>query len=88
MFAPRHRVLALYAAWNALMQFEWLRLAPVTDAAAAQYGVSQSDIGFLSLLFPLLFLPLALPTGWLIDRLSLRSLLRLCAVSMSAAAAV
>ncbi len=86
MIAVRHRVLGIYAAWNALMQFEWLRVAPVTDAAAAQYGVSQSDIGFLSLLFPLLFLPLALPTGRLIDRLSLRALLRLTAASMTAAA--
>lgn len=86
MIAPRHRVLGLYAMWNALMQFEWLRLAPVTDSAVAQYGVSESDIGFLSLLFPLLFLPLALPTGRLIDRLGLRALLRLTALSMTAAA--
>ena len=88
MVAPRHRVLGLYATWNALMQFEWLRLAPVTDSAAAQYGVSESSIGFLSLLFPLLFLPLALPTGLLIDRLSLRTLLRLAAAAMSLAAAL
>jgi predicted MFS family arabinose efflux permease len=88
VIAPRHGVLGIYAAWNALMQFEWLRLAPVTDSAAAQYGVSESQIGLLSLLFPLLFLPLALPSGRLIDRLSLRSLLRLVAISMTVAAAL
>jgi predicted MFS family arabinose efflux permease len=84
VIAARHQVLGLYAAWNALMQFEWLRFAPITDATAAAYGVSASQVGLLSLLFPLLFLFLALPTGRLIDRCSLRALLRLTALAMTA----
>jgi predicted MFS family arabinose efflux permease len=88
MIAARHRVLALYAAWNALMQYEWLRFAPITDVTATHYHVGAGDVGLLSLLFPLLFLPLGLPTGWLIDHLSVRSLLRLGAAVMTAGAAV
>jgi predicted MFS family arabinose efflux permease len=73
----RWRVLALYALLNALMQFEWLRFAPVANDVAAQYGVSVGTVGWLSLVFPLLFLPLALPSGAWVDRLHLRTSLRL-----------
>ncbi|MDB5985916.1 MAG: transporter [Nevskia sp.] len=79
----RWRVLALYGAWNGLMQFEWLRFAPITDTVAAQYHMSASEVGQLSLVFPLLFLPLALPSGWLIDRRSARFSLNLSAVLMT-----
>lgn len=78
------RVLLLYGAFNALMQFEWLRFAPVTDATAQQYGVSVGAVGWLSLVFPLLFLPLALPAGALIDRWSVRRSLRVVALTMLA----
>ncbi|GEM_PF-1217475 len=86
--AARWRVLVLYAASNALMQFEWLRFAPITDVAAAHYGVGVGDIGALSLLFPLLFVALALPTGRLIDRFSVRALLRFTVLAMAAGAAL
>ncbi len=79
----RWRVLALYGAWNALMQFEWLRFAPITDNVAAQYHMSTGEVGQLSLVFPLLFLPLALPLGWLIDKRSARFCLWLTALVMT-----
>lgn len=79
----RHRVLAIYCAWNALMQFEWLRFAPITEHAAAAYGVNSAQIGYLSLVFPLLFLPLALPSGQLIDRMRVRTALRCIAALMT-----
>jgi predicted MFS family arabinose efflux permease len=85
---PRWRVLAIYAAASAAMQFEWLRFAPVTDAVAAQYGVSIGAVGWLSLVFPLLFLPLALPSGALVDRLSVRSSLRIAVIGMLLGAVV
>lgn len=75
--SARWRVLGIYAAASAAMQFEWLRFAPLTDAVAAQYGVTAGVVGTLSLVFPLLFLPLALPSGALVDRLSVRSSLRI-----------
>lgn len=86
--AARWRVLALYALLNALMQFEWLRFAPVAGDVAAQYGVSLGTVGWLSLVFPLLFLPLALPSGAWADRLSLRAGLRLVALVLLAGALV
>jgi len=85
--SARWRVLALYALLNALMQLQWLRFAPVANDVAAQYGVSVGTVGWLSLIFPLLFLPLALPSGAWVDRLSLRWVLRIVAGLLLAGAA-
>jgi predicted MFS family arabinose efflux permease len=78
----RFRVLILYACLQAAMQWEWLRLAPVTDDAAALYGVSVGAIGMFSLVFPVLFVLLALPSGALIDRWPVRTSLRLASLVM------
>jgi predicted MFS family arabinose efflux permease len=86
MLPARYRALAAYALLQALMQFEWLRFAPVTDAAARHYNVSLSAIGNLALVFPLLFLPLALPAGILLDRMPVQRSLRICALGMALAA--
>jgi predicted MFS family arabinose efflux permease len=68
------------------MQFEWLRFAPITSDIAAHYGVSPSAVGNLSLVFPLLFVLLALPAGVLLDRMPVRTSLRISAVGMALAA--
>lgn len=86
MIPPRYRVLLVYSLLQALMQFEWLRFAPITSEIAIHYQVSQSAIGTLSLVFPLLFIPLALPAGVLLDRVSVRTSLRIGAVGMALAA--
>ncbi|MFC5743702.1 MFS transporter [Dyella tabacisoli] len=87
MMVPlRYRVLSVYAALQALMQFEWLRFAPMTSEIATHYGVSPSAIGNLSLVFPLLFVLLALPVGVWLDRVPVRTSLRISAVGMALAA--
>nr|WP_241696232.1 MFS transporter [Solimonas terrae] len=70
------------------MQFEWLRFAPITNAVAEQYGVSVGAVGWLSLVFPLLFLPLALPAGALLDRWSAQRSLRIVMLLMLAGVAL
>ena len=86
MIPMRYRVLTVYALLQALMQFEWLRFAPITSELAVHYHVSPSAVGNLSLVFPLLFIPLALPVGMLIDRVSVRTSLRISAAGMAGAA--
>jgi len=50
----------------------WLVFAPVTTGAATHFGVSTSQVGLLSEVFPLLYVVLALPAGRAVDR-SLRT---------------
>ncbi|HLI39796.1 MAG TPA: MFS transporter [Streptosporangiaceae bacterium] len=66
--ASRWPVLLAYAAVAAATQMLWLTFAPVTTIAARHYGVSVADVGWLSEMFPLLYVVLALPAGAVLDR--------------------
>ena len=57
-----------YGAVAAANQLLWLTYAPVTTDAARHYGVSEEAIGWLSQVFPLLYVVLAIPAGVLLDR--------------------
>lgn len=60
-----HPAYGLVAAANQLL---WLTFTPLTTPAAHHYGVSVSDIGWLSEIFPLLYVVLAVPAASLLDR--------------------
>ena len=61
-------MVAAYAAVAAANQLLWLTYAPITTDAAAYFGVSESAVGWLSQVFPLLYVLLALPAGLALDR--------------------
>ncbi len=62
------RVIVAYALVAAATQMLWLSYAAITTDAARQYGVSESAIGWLSEIFPLLYVVLAIPAGMVLDR--------------------
>ncbi|HET7522689.1 MAG TPA: MFS transporter [Acidimicrobiales bacterium] len=49
-------------------QMLWLNFTPVTTGVSKSLGVSQSAIGWLSEIFPLLYVVLAVPIGKALDR--------------------
>ena len=49
-------------------QMLWLNFTPVTTGVSKSLGVSQSAIGWLSEIFPLLYVVLAVPVGKALDR--------------------
>src|SRR3954465_5439551 len=57
-----------FALLGATTQVLWVTYAPVTDAAATYYGVSDSAVGWLANVFPLLYVLLAVPAGMVLDR--------------------
>jgi predicted MFS family arabinose efflux permease len=59
---------AAYALLAAATQLLWLTYAPLTTASAHHYHTSETAIGWLAEIFPLLYLVLALPAGRLLDR--------------------
>jgi predicted MFS family arabinose efflux permease len=61
-------VIATYALVGAANQMLWLTFTPITTPAAHHYGVSVNDIGWLSEIFPLLYVVLAVPAASLLDR--------------------
>ena len=59
-------ILAGYALLTACTQLLWLAYAPITTQAHRIMGVSQGAVGDLAVIFPLMYVILALPAGrWL-----------------------
>lgn len=52
----------------AATQMLWLTFAPVTTEAAKYFDVSEGTIGVLSIIFPLLYVVMAIPWGLALDR--------------------
>jgi predicted MFS family arabinose efflux permease len=61
-------VIGAFALLAAATQLLWLTYAPVTTGTAHHYRVSESAVGWLSEVFPLLYVALAIPAGKALDR--------------------
>ncbi|TDD44490.1 MFS transporter, partial [Kribbella antibiotica] len=57
-----------YSLVGAATQLVWLNFAGVTTVAAGHYAVSETAIGWLAQVFPLLYVVLSIPCGLLLDR--------------------
>jgi predicted MFS family arabinose efflux permease len=68
--APRHpwRIVGAYAFVASASQMLWLTFAPITTASAHHFHVSEGAVGWLSEVFPLLYVVLAIPAGMALDR--------------------
>ena len=64
----RWAVLVAYGLVAAATQALLVTYAPVTDDAARHFGVSVTTVGWLSQVFPLVYVLLAIPAGLLLDR--------------------
>jgi predicted MFS family arabinose efflux permease len=61
-------VIVAYALVAAATQLLWLTYAAITTDTARAYGVSEGAVGWLSEIFPLLYVALAIPAGMALDR--------------------
>ncbi|TCO54051.1 MFS transporter [Actinocrispum wychmicini] len=66
--SSRWSVIVVFALFVAATQVIWLNFAGVSTAAAAHYGVSETAVGWLAQVFPLLYVVLAIPAGLVLDR--------------------
>jgi MFS family permease len=73
---------------NLVMQALWIDFSPIMRDAASYYGVTELAIGFLAMLFMIIFLPLSIPASWAIDRFGFRKATGLGAILMAAFALV
>ena len=72
VYPYRWAVLGSFMLVNLVMQALWIDYSPIMGDAAAYYGVSRFAIGFLAMLFMIIFLPLSIPASWAIDRFGFR----------------
>ncbi len=82
VYAYRWVVLAVFMFINLTIQVLWIAYAPITGPAAAYYGVTDLQIGFLSMAFMITFIPLSIPVSWAIDTYGFRLTVGIGAVVM------
>lgn len=68
----RYFILLMYAVCSMEKSFQWINLSTITNKVALYYDVDNLDVNWTSVLFMITFIPLVLPTGWLIERIGLR----------------
>ena len=73
VYPYRWAVLGSFMLVNLVMQALWIDFSPIMREAASFYGVSQMAVGFLAMLFMIIFLPLSIPAAWAIDRFGFRA---------------
>ena len=82
IYPYRWVVLAVFMLVNVTIQILWISYAPITGPAAAFYGVSDLQIGLLSMSFMIAFIPLSIPVSWVIDTYGFRLAVGIGAVMM------
>ena len=82
IYPYRWVVLAVFMLVNVTIQILWISYAPITGPAAKFYGVSDLQIGFLSMSFMIAFIPLSIPVSWVIDTYGFKLAVSIGAVMM------
>lgn len=73
VYGYRWIVLAAFMLIAGMTQVLWITFAPITGAAAEHYGVSDLTIGFLSMVFMIVYVVVVIPSAWIIDTWGFRS---------------
>jgi len=82
LYPYRWVVLAVFMFINLTIQILWVTYAPITSLAAEFYGVTDLQIGLLSMLFMLVYIPLSIPVSWVIDTYGFKIAVSIGAVLM------
>lgn len=64
--------LFVFMAVAALNQLFWITFAPITSSAVSYYQVSTLSIGFLSMIFMIVYILVSIPASWVIDTYGIR----------------
>lgn len=72
VYGYRWIVLLVFAVLNVVIEISWVALAPITTEAARYYGVTPLSIGFLSMLFMIVYLAVSIPASYIIDTYGIR----------------
>ena len=73
IYGYRWVMLAVYMLAIAVNQIMWITFAPITKDATVFYGVSDLQIGILSMSFMIVYLVVSIPASWIIDTYGIRA---------------
>jgi MFS family permease len=72
VYPYRWVVLGVFMLINMAIQMLWICFAPITGPAAQFYGVSELRIGFLAMVFMIVYIPISMPISWIVDTIGYR----------------
>ncbi len=72
VYGYRWVVLPAFMFIAAMTQLLWITFAPITGTAAEFYGISELEIGLLSMSFMIVYIVMAIPSAWVIDTYGFR----------------
>lgn len=67
VYGYRWVILFFFALLNIVIQIHWISFASITSEAAAFYNVTPLSIGFLSMLFMIVYVFVSIPASYIID---------------------
>lgn len=68
----RLAVLAVFSCYSLVNAFQWIQYSILSNVFAGFYGVSFTQIDWLSMVYMVAYVPLILPATWLLDARGLR----------------
>lgn len=83
LYPARWVVLATFMLINIMVQILWICYAPIAGIAAHNFGVKREDVDLLANLFMLIYIPIAFPAAWAIDRIGFKKAVGFGAVMMA-----
>ena len=72
VYCNRWIMLSVYMLMVAVNQLLWITFAPITGDATKYYGVSDLQIGILSMCFMIVYIVVSIPASWVIDKYGIR----------------
>lgn len=72
VYGYRWIMLSVFMLAIAVNQVMWITFAPITSDATVYYGVSDLEIGILSMCFMIVYLFVSIPASWIIDTYGIR----------------
>jgi cyanate permease len=72
VYKMRWVMLSAYMLIVAVNQLMWITFAPITGDATRYYGVSDLQIGILSMCFMIVYIVVSIPASWIIDKYGIR----------------
>lgn len=73
VYRNRWIILIVYMLMVAVNQLLWITFAPITGDATKYYGVTDLQIGILSMCFMVVFIIVSIPASWIIDKYGIRT---------------
>ncbi|KAG9511124.1 putative MFS-type transporter C09D4.1 [Fragariocoptes setiger] len=73
VYRKRYAILALFCAYSMINSFQWIEYSSITSVLSLYYNVDHMSINWTSIVYMIVYIPLIIPTSWLMECIGLRN---------------